>query len=222
MAILQYSGEKWLSCKILAEKLLSGNIQAEWTFILHDSGEKNCYRAGFWQKSVISQESGRNSVIEQDFGEKLLSCKILRDWTDILQDPDKKVSLKNSDRKNDYLALICLKTVSLLDSGRRKFTLQYSDRMKGYLARFWQKSVILQDSGKKMSFLENRGEIWLDCTIPTEHCSLSRFWHKNGYFAIFWLNERLSGKFLAKKGYLASLGQKSVVSQESEKNLVTE
>ena len=81
---------KMVTCKILAEKLLSCNILAEWTFMLQDSGEKNCYRASFWQKSVISQESGRNSVIEQDFGEKLLSCKILRDWTDILHDPDKK------------------------------------------------------------------------------------------------------------------------------------
>ena len=60
-------------------------------------------------KNAISGESGRNSVIEQDFGEKLLSCKILTEWTDILQDPVRNGCLENSDRKNDYRALICRK-----------------------------------------------------------------------------------------------------------------
>ena len=56
--------------------------------ILQNSGEKG-YLATFWPKSVISQESGRNLAIEQDFGRKLLSCKILAEWKGILQDPDK-------------------------------------------------------------------------------------------------------------------------------------
>ena len=184
--------------------------------MLQNSGEKG-YLAKFWPKSVISQESGRNLVIEQDFGEKLLSCKILRDWTDILQDPDKKVSLENSDRKNDYLALICRKKVTCkilaewkgilqdLDKNgylavlwRKMVTckilaeiviLQYSGWMNFYLTRFWRKKLLSSKFlAKKVSFRKNQVEIWL----------LSKILAENSYLVRFWQNERVSCKTLTK------------------------
>ena len=109
--------------------------------------------------------------------------------------------LENSDRKNDYFALICRKKVSLLDSGRRMVTLQYSGWMENYLARFWQRSVIWQESVRNLVIQQDFGRKLLYCKILAEWTGILQDPDKNIFLGKFWRKEWLSRVNLSKNGY---------------------
>ena len=146
---------------------------------------ENCYLVRFWQN-------------ERTY------CKTL----------SKMVTLENSDRKNDYRALICRKVVSLLDSGRRMVTLQYSGWMKeaskkGYLGGFWQKSVISRERGRNLFILNNSDRKSFSCKILEEWMVILQDPDKNGHLGKLWQTEWLSCSNLAKNGYLARFWQQN-------------
>ena len=170
MLILQKSGEKWLFCKILLKKCYLARLWQKMPF-RENQGEirlsskisaKNCYLVTFWQNERTS-------------------CKTL----------SKMVTLENSDRKNDHLALICRKMVSLVDSGRRKVTSQYSGWMKevskkGYLGGFWQKSVISRESTINLFILNDSDRKLFSCKILEEWMVILQDPDKNGYLGKLW------------------------------------
>ena len=128
-ALLAKLRRKGLSFNILAKQASTSRNQAE-NWLSSKIPPENCYLVTFWQNERTS-------------------CKTL----------SKVVTLENSDRKNDYLALICRKMVSLVDSGRRKVTSQYSGWMqevskKGYLGGFWQKKCHFEKMNEKLVYPE--------------------------------------------------------------------
>ena len=182
MVVLQASGEKELSCKVLGKNVISEEsvrnlfilhnsdrnlsnckILAEWKFILREtdkmvilenSDRKNGYLASVWRKMVILQ----------DYVGKGLSCKVLA----------KKMSFRENQGEIWLSCTIRKKIVLLQDSGR----------MNCYLARRWQKWL----SWKTLT--ERR----LSCNNLAKNGSFARFWWKKGYLAMFWQKNVISGE----------------------------
>ena len=148
----------------------------------------------FWQKIVISGESGRNLVILHDSTE---NCSLARFW-------QKEWLSCNNLAKNGYFCKILVKKV--------------------YLARFWQKKVFSGESGINLVILHDSDRKFFSCKILAERmlvwqivhnsdrnlssCKILAEWmvilrdtDKNGYLGRLRQKEWLSCNNLAKNGY---------------------
>ena len=141
--------------------------------ILHDSTE-NCSLARFWQKEWLSCNNLAKNGYSVRFWWKRLSCNVLA----------KKCHFGGIREKFGYPARFDRKLFSCKILAEWMVILQYADK-NGYLGRLWQKEWLSCNNLAKNSYSVRFWWKRLSCNVLAKNCHFGRIREKFGYPARF-------------------------------------